>query len=176
VAPEDPIEGASARADAAASLARELAGTASSGSSAPRRQGDSVSVHLVLGEPVLVREHVERLVSGVLGDARPPLTYAVFGADDGAPGAIELAMTVPMLGKMRVVCIPGNRVGERAAAPRSRGVRGGAGDEHAPRDLGRRRSRRQRGARSGQEARSRREEERRGLAAEVRRTSIRCAS
>jgi DNA polymerase-3 subunit delta len=66
-----------------------------------------VSVHLVLGEPVLVREHVERLVHGVLGDARPPLTYAVFGADDGAPGAIELAMTVPMLGKMRVVCIRG---------------------------------------------------------------------
>jgi DNA polymerase-3 subunit delta len=64
-----------------------------------------VSVHLVLGEPVLVREHVEGLVSKVLGDARPPLTFASFGADDGAPGAIELAMTVPMLGKARVVVI-----------------------------------------------------------------------
>ncbi len=64
-----------------------------------------MSVHLVLGEPVLVREHVERLVSGVLGATRPSLAYAVFGADDGAPGAIELALTVPMLGKDRVVAI-----------------------------------------------------------------------
>ena len=63
-------------------------------------------VHLVVGEEaLLVQEAVEAIVSAAFGGGSPGFNLARFQAGEGASGALEVANTLPMMAKRRVVQI-----------------------------------------------------------------------
>ena len=63
-------------------------------------------VVLLLGDEVLARKQAEQgYVSQVFGENSPGFNLATFSASDGAERSIEVARTVPMMAKSRVVII-----------------------------------------------------------------------
>lgn len=64
------------------------------------------SVHLVLGDEVLlVREAADAVVSAAFEGGSPGFNLAVYQAGDGASGALDVARTLPMMARRRVVHI-----------------------------------------------------------------------
>ena len=67
---------------------------------------DLPPVALLLGDESVSRKKAEEaLVSAVFGDASPSFNLATFTAADGAERAVEVARTVPMMAKRRVVIV-----------------------------------------------------------------------
>ncbi len=65
-----------------------------------------IPVSLLLGDEVVSRRKAEdSLVHAVFGDAAPSFNLATFSAADGAERAVEVARTVPMMAKHRVVIV-----------------------------------------------------------------------
>jgi len=63
-------------------------------------------VVLLLGEETLARRQAEQeWVSKVFGDASPGFNLATFSAADGAERSLEVARTMPMMAKARVVIV-----------------------------------------------------------------------
>jgi DNA polymerase-3 subunit delta len=63
-------------------------------------------VALLLGDETVARRKAEQeLVAAVFGDSPPSFNLATFSASDGAERAVEVARTVPMMAKRRVVIV-----------------------------------------------------------------------
>lgn len=64
------------------------------------------AVALLLGDETVARRKAEQeLVDGAFGGAPPSFNLATFSAADGAERAVEVARTVPMMAKRRVVVV-----------------------------------------------------------------------
>lgn len=63
-------------------------------------------IQLIIGDEAhLVKQNEQRLVELAFGGASPGFNLATYSAEDGAEGALEMASTVPMMAKQRVVVV-----------------------------------------------------------------------